>query len=194
MKLNLTLQREVNVPPAGAFNEKGTTVLDIRKVNELSEEEAAIVLKRCNGSRNWTSQMLALRPFADVETMFAAGERIWRELEREDWMEGFNHHPRIGDLDKLKKKFSITGNWSAGEQSGVAAASDNVLHDLRDGNDEYESKFGFIFILCATGKDASEMLSLLKERLRNDHQSELQIALNEHAKITRLRLEKLCQE
>lgn len=182
------------VPEAGHPNrEQDTNVLDISKVNSLNDEDAFASLKRCNGSVKWTRQMMELRPFSDVESMFAHAESIWKGLPRDDWMEGFAHHPRIGDLKKLKEKFSITSNWSAGEQSGVGDASDGVLHRLKDGNDLYHEKFGFIFIVCATGKSALEMLALLEDRLGNEPERELEIALAEHAKITRLRLEKLCQ-
>ena len=108
-----------------------------------------------------------------------------------DWLEAFAAHPRIGDLDALRKKFASTANWCAGEQAGVAAADEAVLTALADGNRAYEARFGYIFIVCATGKSAAEMLAILTARLANDPEVELKVATAEQAKITRLRLEKL---
>jgi 2-oxo-4-hydroxy-4-carboxy-5-ureidoimidazoline decarboxylase len=118
-------------------------------------------------------------------------EEQWYECTEADWLEAFTHHPKIGDIDSLKKKFASTATWAAGEQSGAAAASQKVLEDLAKGNDDYEKKFGFIFIVCATGKTAEEMLQLLQDRLPNKKEDELKIAMDEQNKITKLRLEKL---
>ncbi|MNT52311.1 OHCU decarboxylase [compost metagenome] len=118
-------------------------------------------------------------------------EHIWRGLGPEDWKEAFEHHPRIGDLDSLKAKYANTRDWAAGEQSGAASAPEEVLQALAEGNQTYEAKFGHLFIVCATGKTAKEMLDLLQARLPNAPQVELGIAADEQRKITRLRLEKL---
>ena len=113
-------------------------------------------------------------------------------MERADVLEAFTHHPRIGaDIDALRAKYASTAEWSAGEQSSVTTASDQTLRALRDANVAYEACYGHIFIVCATGKSASEMLSILKSRMDNDPRDELRVAAAEQAKITRLRLEKL---
>jgi 2-oxo-4-hydroxy-4-carboxy-5-ureidoimidazoline decarboxylase len=109
-----------------------------------------------------------------------------------DILEALQHHPRIGaDLGELRKKYASTATWAAGEQSGAAAADEATLVALRDGNVEYEKRFGHIFVVCATGKTAGEMLALLQARMHNDPQRELGVAAAEQAKITRIRLEKL---
>ncbi len=109
---------------------------------------------------------------------------------RADWLQAFASHPRIGDRDALRAKFAATGAWTAHEQSGVDGAPEDLLGELAEENCRYEARFGYIFIVCATGKTAGEMLALLKERLTNDAGLELKIAAGEQAKITRIRLEK----
>jgi 2-oxo-4-hydroxy-4-carboxy-5-ureidoimidazoline decarboxylase len=135
--------------------------------------------------------MASRRPFPSEADLFTAAEHVWRGLAREDWLEAFATHPRIGDVDSLRKKFAATAAWSAREQAGVAGASEEVLLALAEGNRAYEAKFGYLFIVCATGKTAEEMLALLHQRLGNTPEEELLNAANEQAKITRLRLDKL---
>jgi 2-oxo-4-hydroxy-4-carboxy-5-ureidoimidazoline decarboxylase len=106
-------------------------------------------------------------------------------------LEAFEQHPKIGDINSLKKQYANTVAWASNEQAGVDAASDEVLQALAKGNDDYERKFGYIFIVCATGKSAGEMLELLQSRLTNDPESEIKIGAEEQNKITKLRLEKL---
>lgn len=113
------------------------------------------------------------------------------KLDRLDWLEALAAHPRIGDLHSLREKFASTADWASGEQAGVAGAGDDLIRALADGNRDYEAKFGYIFIVCATGKTAAEMLAILRERLLNGPGAELRIAAAEQAEIMRLRLEKL---
>ena len=135
--------------------------------------------------------MTAHRPFADAAALFALADACWAGLSRDDWLEAFAHHPRIGDVEGLRTRFANTRAWAAGEQAGTASASEAVLQALTEGNRAYEARFGYIFIVCATGKSAEEMLGLLHARLPNDPAAELPIAAEEQRKITRLRLEKL---
>jgi 2-oxo-4-hydroxy-4-carboxy-5-ureidoimidazoline decarboxylase len=135
--------------------------------------------------------MLVRRPFADEAAMLAVAEEAFRALGPDDWREAFTHHPRIGDLDGLRAKFASTRTWASGEQAGAMGADEGVLQALAAGNREYEERFGHIFIVCATGKSAAEMLGLLEDRLPNPPQTELRIAAAEQEKITRLRLQKL---
>jgi 2-oxo-4-hydroxy-4-carboxy-5-ureidoimidazoline decarboxylase len=165
--------------------------MDIQTLNSLPEPDARAALLRCCGSRRWVEAMVAKRPFADPQSLFHAATATDASLDRADWLEAFAAHPRIGDLEGLKKKFATTAAWASGEQAGVAGAAEAVLHELAEGNRLYESRFGYIFIVCATGKSAEEMLHLLRQRLPNDPDRELHIAAAEQAKITRLRLEKL---
>lgn len=153
--------------------------------------EARADLLRCCGATRWVEAMLGRRPFADQSSMLAAAEDSFRGLRRDDWLEAFAHHPRIGDLDGLRARFASTRAWAAGEQAGAASADEDVLRALATGNQEYEERFGHIFIVCATGKTAAEMLGLLQERLPNPPETELRIAAGEQEKITRLRLLKL---
>ncbi len=164
--------------------------MDLQAFNSLTEPEARAVLLRCCGSRRWVEAMLARRPFADMQGLYRAAEVTESALDRGDWLEAFAAHPRIGDLEALKKKFAATAAWNEAEQAGVAGAEEVVLRELAEGNRLYECRFGYIFIVCATGKSAPEMLHLLRQRLPNDPEQELSIAAAEQAKITRLRLEK----
>ena len=135
-----------------------------------------------------------MRPYADIESVYQQSEIAFDELSRDDWRAAFSHHPRIGDVDALRAKFSTlatTKEWAGGEQAGARAASDETLRALSEKNAEYESKFGTVFIVCATGKSADEMLQILEARLPNETDDEWQIAAIEQQKITRLRLEKL---
>lgn len=135
--------------------------------------------------------MIGCRPFQNKDKLFELAEKIWFALTRNDWLEAFSHHPKIGDTEALQKKFQQTQPWTENEQAGVKGASADALKDLAAGNRLYKDKFGYIFIVCATGKSADEMLALLKERLENDPEAELLIAAKEQNKITRLRLGKL---
>jgi 2-oxo-4-hydroxy-4-carboxy-5-ureidoimidazoline decarboxylase len=160
-------------------------------LNAMSPADARAALLRCCGSRRWADVLTARRPFASPDALFAAADEVWHGLGRDDWLEAFAAHPRIGDVEALRKKFASTAAWCAGEQAGVAGATEEVLQALAEDNRRYEDRFGYFFIVCATGKSAEEMLHLLRERLPNDPAEELKVAAAEQAKITRLRLEKL---
>ncbi|HEY6547382.1 MAG TPA: 2-oxo-4-hydroxy-4-carboxy-5-ureidoimidazoline decarboxylase [Vicinamibacteria bacterium] len=163
----------------------------LRRLNELTAEEALAELLRCCGSTRWASAMTARRPYADAEVLQAAAEDAWWALGDGDWLQAFAHHPKIGDRQALRARFASTAAWAADEQKGAAVAGDDVLQALEDGNRAYEARFGYIFIVCATGKTAPEMLALLQERLTNAPRDEIRKAAREQAKITRLRLERL---
>ncbi len=161
-------------------------------LDAMSEAEALGALGRCCGARRWAEGMVARRPFGTDAALFAAADAVWATMERADILEAFSHHPRIGaDVEKLREKFARTAELSAGEQAGVSGASEEVLRRLRDMNLRYEERFGYIFIVCASGKSAEEMLAIVESRIDNDEAAELRIAAGEQAKITRLRLEKL---
>ena len=168
--------------------------MTLAKLNALASDQARTVFIRCCGSTRWVSKITDSRPFTTVADVYNAAEQIWRGLSEHDWKEAFFHHPQIGDLKSLKEKSAATTTWAAGEQAGVKEANESVLRELAEGNRLYESKFGYVFIVCATGKSAEEMLAMLQARLNNDPADEIGIAGAEQAKITRLRLEKLLQE
>ena len=131
---------------------------------------------------------MALRPFRSDQALYEAARREWFALGPDDWKDAFAAHPRIGDQKSLRARFPATHQLSESEQAGVRAASDDVLDALAANNAEYEQRFGYIFIVCATGKSADEMLNLLHARLQNDPPSELRVAAFEQASITELRL------
>jgi 2-oxo-4-hydroxy-4-carboxy-5-ureidoimidazoline decarboxylase len=161
------------------------------KIDDLSDEDARAALTSCCAAGKWVSGMLAARPFASDDALFAACDAIAAALSDSDWLEAFAAHPLIGDVDSLRKKYAATKQLAAGEQSGVAAASETTLRELAALNRDYAEKFGFIFIVFATGKTADEMLAILKSRINNSRDQELVNAAAEQLKITRLRIEKL---
>lgn len=164
---------------------------DKLNINEQDTTGAKNTLSQCCGAEKWVDGMINLMPFNSKGEMYQNAEKIWYSLNEADWLEAFSCHPKIGDLNSLKEKYSSSKQFAGKEQSGVEGASSEVLAELAKYNDEYEKKFGFIFIVCATGKSAEEMLSIIKERIYNDTQTEIRIAMEEQNKITKLRLEKL---
>lgn len=165
--------------------------MTVDEFNRLPAEQAEAELLRCCGAKRWVREMLARRPFSSLQSCCAVADDVWARMERADILEAFSHHPRIGDVDGLRKKFASTAKWASGEQSGVNSADEATLKELADRNQAYEQKFGHIFIVCATGKTAREMLEILKGRFGNDPKSELLLAAEEQRKIIRIRLEKL---
>jgi len=135
--------------------------------------------------------MLARRPFKSRSAIGAAADEVWWSLEANDWLEAFATHPRIGARSGISGRGGRAGMWAAGEQRSVERADRDVRNALEAVNYEYEERFGHIYIVCATGKTAEEMLGLARERLRNDPDDELKVAAEEQRKITRLRLDKL---
>jgi 2-oxo-4-hydroxy-4-carboxy-5-ureidoimidazoline decarboxylase len=163
----------------------------LAQLNALGEMEARVEFERCCGAKLWAERMLRARPFADRAALFAAAEREFWALGEAGWREAFSHHPRIGDQGSALSKFARTASWAAQEQSGAADASNTIKAGLAEANRVYEKKFGYVFIVCATGKSAEEMFGLLTSRLENAPERELPIAVGEQLKITKLRLEKL---
>lgn len=165
--------------------------MSIEELNSLSTDKVCEEFFKCCGSTAWAQQLAKKKPFKNKEELVHISDSIWTNCSDQDGLEAFTHHPKIGDLKSLEKKFAATKEWASGEQSGVNTAAHDTLIALAKGNEVYEKKFGYIFIVCATGKTADEMLVLLNVRLTNDEATELKIAMNEQNKITHLRLEKL---
>lgn len=159
--------------------------------DDLNENEKYEALFKCCGSTSWANLMLTIFPVESLADVLVYADEKWAQCDEEDYLEAFMQHPKIGDKNLLREKFAATSAWASNEQSGVNTASDDIIDALAKGNEDYEEKFGFIFIVCATGKSASEMLWLLESRLPNDPEKEIEIAAGEQAKITRIRLEKL---
>ncbi len=170
--------RVVGVPDEAALAEAGTA-----RLNVLAARRAQRELLRCCGSGPWADQVAAARPYRDFDELLTTAEQIWWDLDPEDWLEAFRAHPRIGER--------ATGGWSQEEQRGMAGAGAGVEARLVEANEEYERRFGHIFIVFATGRTPEEMLALLELRLGNGPEEELEVAAAEQAKITRLRLHKL---
>jgi len=161
------------------------------RLNALPAAEAEAELLACCGSRRWAREMAARRPYADAEALLVVAEAVWWLLSAEDWHEAFRAHPRIGERKAAPAQTARAAGWSAQEQSAAASAAAEVAEALAEGNRAYEARFGHIYIVCATGKTAEEMLAILRARLADDPATELRAAAAEQAKITRLRLEKL---
>jgi 2-oxo-4-hydroxy-4-carboxy-5-ureidoimidazoline decarboxylase len=152
-------------------------------LNTLPVPEARAALLSCCGSARWVERMLAGRPYRDDATLYAAAEREWWASGRDDWLEAFAAHPRIGAATADAR--------SRGEQAGLRGAPGDVRRAIEAGNAAYERRFGYLYLVCATGRSAAEMAADLERRLRNDPERELRVAAAEQAKITRLRLETL---
>jgi 5-hydroxyisourate hydrolase/2-oxo-4-hydroxy-4-carboxy-5-ureidoimidazoline decarboxylase len=163
--------------------------------NLLNPGEAKVELLKCCGSEVWVDNMIKHFPFQDSNFLFQKANDIWyNECSEKDWLEAFKYHPKIGDISSLKDKYANSKDWAAGEQSGVDAASLETLESLAKVNQTYEEKFGYIFIVCATGKSADEMLQLAEARLKNDPGFEIHLAMGEQQKITLIRLHKLLED
>jgi allantoicase len=161
-------------------------------LNGLSDADAREALLRCCGSEAWADAMVAARPFADPTAVRLAADEVWWTLDEDDHRQAFAHHPRIGeDPERLRAKFASTSAWAGSEQGGVASASEATLAALQQANVDYEARFGHVFLICATGLTADQMLAALRRRLPHDARREHLVAAGEQAKITRLRLDKL---
>ncbi|MBV8629666.1 MAG: 2-oxo-4-hydroxy-4-carboxy-5-ureidoimidazoline decarboxylase [Silvibacterium sp.] len=158
--------------------------------NGLEEDEAAEAILPCCGSRRWAQSLARLRPFHDPEELLNRSDEVWAQLDVADWDEAFASHPRIGEKKAPAGVTAKSGEWSSHEQSGVERASEDVQERLRRLNEEYEQRFGRIYIVCATGKAAEEMLSILEGRLASDDATELREAAEQQRQITHLRLRK----
>lgn len=165
--------------------------MTIQQFNNLSLHQIKDELFKCCGCTNWAEKLLDKFPLTSIDELKNASDKIWFSLSETDWKESFTNHPKIGDVNSLKKKFASTANWASDEQAGVQSAEEQTLIELKKDNDEHKKKFGYTFIVCASGKSAGELLSLLKARLKNSPQEEIKIAMQEQNKITHLRIDKL---
>jgi 2-oxo-4-hydroxy-4-carboxy-5-ureidoimidazoline decarboxylase len=160
----------------------------LERWNATTHEQAIEDILPCNGSRAWAAQVAALRPFATAFELTCTADIIWRSLPKHDWQQAFDSHPRIGE-QKAKSATAESLKWSAGEQA-AANPDESAKAALAEGNRAYEQKFGRIFIVCATGKSAAEMLAILNLRMSNDPATELREAAEQQRRITQLRLRK----
>ncbi|WP_223787186.1 2-oxo-4-hydroxy-4-carboxy-5-ureidoimidazoline decarboxylase [Marinicella meishanensis] len=165
--------------------------MSLAAFNQMHGAALATALERCCGASRWVAAMVAAHPFASVAAVHQSSDEIWSAMGEPDYREAFSHHPMIGDLAALRERFADTAAWAGQEQSGSQQADEATLLALQQGNHDYLAKFGHIFIVCATGKSAAEMLALLQQRLPNDAATELATAAAEQNKITHLRLDKM---
>jgi OHCU decarboxylase len=158
------------------------------RLNTIPPREAAEQLRACCGSSRWVEAMLARRPFKSAAELLAAADEAWRATGPEDWDEAFAHHPRIGEHHAAAAVSATARAWSRGEQSAAAGAGASARSALARANEAYERRFGRIYIVCAAGRSAEEMLADIAARMKNDPDRERAIAAEEQWKITRLRL------
>jgi 2-oxo-4-hydroxy-4-carboxy-5-ureidoimidazoline decarboxylase len=157
--------------------------------NEAAESTATQAMLACCAAGRWAQAMVALRPFSGVESLSLTADEVWSSMEEPDWLEAFAAHSRIGERGPATTS-TITSAWSQQEQASTASAAQQVLADLALGNAQYEQRFGFTYIVCATGRSAEEMLAILRRRLANDRQTELREAAEQQRQIMQIRLGK----
>jgi 2-oxo-4-hydroxy-4-carboxy-5-ureidoimidazoline decarboxylase len=168
--------------------------MNVEQLNNLTPEQATHTFMQCCTSSTWVSAMVQARPFTDKIAIAKCADLAWQALKETDYLEAFEGHPKIGDVGSLRAKYANTKELAGNEQGLVKQATDDVLQVLSQGNTDYEAKFGFIFIVCATGKSAKEMSDLLQARLPNNKTTELINAAEEQRKIFQLRIDKALDE
>jgi OHCU decarboxylase len=166
----------------------------LETLNGLPLSEALDELLKCCGSREWATRLAGERSFTSLEELQDKSESIWWSLTSDDWLEAFRSHPKIGERKAAITVAAEAQKWSEQEQASVGGSAGETLELLAELNQRYEAKFGYIFIVCASGKSAEEMLLLLRERLQNNQEDEIRIAASEQAKITALRIDKLIKQ
>lgn len=165
--------------------------MSLEKINNADVEQIYQTFENCCCAPKWIEGMTNARPFAQPTDIFTASDECFLQLTEADYLIAFAGHPQIGNLQTLQEKYANTSESASHEQSAMSNAQTSVLEKMHSLNIKYLEKFGFIFIVCASGKSAQQMLDLIKSRINNDQQTELAIASNEQAKITHIRLEKL---
>lgn len=164
--------------------------MNIEQLNRLSEADANTAFGQCCGASRWVERMVLDRPYESLGEVLGTSDTVWEECDIDDYEEAFSHQPRIGDMADLAARGG-TKAWATGELKGVMDADRAVVEQLAEANRTYQEKFGYHFIISATGKSAAEILSQMIARLKNEPKDELLIAAGEQNKITRLRLKKL---
>jgi len=167
--------------------------MNLQDLNQLPGDKAQLLFTQCCASSKWVSEMCHSRPYSSSKELMKVADTVWKQLSQEDYLEAFDGHPRIGDVASLKEKYSNTKALASDEQRSLNDASLQVIEELSLANKSYFIKFGFIFIVCATGKSAAEMLAILQQRLPNERDTELMNAAEEQRKIFQIRLDKLLE-
>ena len=164
--------------------------MTLDELNRLPNVDAVRELLACCGSSAWARDVAAARPYRDFDSLLAHADRVWARLAPEDWLEAFARHPRIGER-AAPVASGTEKRWSEGEQSRARESGSGALAELASVNAEYEERFGHVFLICATGKTAIEILANARSRLHNDPNDEMRVAAEEQRRITHLRLRKL---
>ncbi|HEY2470287.1 MAG TPA: 2-oxo-4-hydroxy-4-carboxy-5-ureidoimidazoline decarboxylase [Terracidiphilus sp.] len=157
--------------------------------NKADEHAARDAMLACCAAQRWAAGMVALQPIANIGDLSEAADRVWATMSEPDWLEAFAAHPRIGER-KAVSGSEKSAAWSRHEQAGAGSASADILRELAEGNAAYEQRFGFPYVVCATGKGASEMLAILKHRLPGERMAELKEAAEQQRQIMQIRLGK----
>ena len=160
-------------------------------LNTLPQPEAIEEFLKCCGSQRWAQRMVINRPYLSLDDLCVKAGDLWWDLDRDDWLEAFRSHPKIGERKAASEVSKEALEWSGQEQASINDAQAQTLSELARLNRVYEAKFGFIYIVCASGKSSEEMLEILNSRINNEAENELMIAAREQAKITELRLRKM---
>jgi len=163
----------------------------LERINQAREAGAESMFQDCCGSAEWARRLTASRPFASESELIQRAAEIWNDLDTADWLEAFSAHPRIGEAKAAREQQARSAEWSAREQAGMSSADELLRQEIADANRQYYEKFGFIFIVCASGKSAGEMLELCRNRFCSDREAEIGRAAREQQKITEIRLRKL---
>jgi allantoicase len=177
----------------GTLSAEARQGLGLRRFNTLTPAAAEAALRACCGSSRWIEWMREGQPYATVADLLATADATWSWTSSDDWHEAFRAHPRIGEKKAAAGQDATAKAWSSAEQSGTQGATDAMRAELAEINRAYEARFGFIYIVCATGRSLDEMLTLARARMKNDPAAELRVAAAEQHRITRLRLEKLLE-
>jgi 5-hydroxyisourate hydrolase/2-oxo-4-hydroxy-4-carboxy-5-ureidoimidazoline decarboxylase len=169
-------------------------IMTFKEFNNLSKENAFSALEKCCVSKTWISKMIENKPFSSENDLIKTAASIWyNDCSLDDFKEAFTGHPKIGNVESLKEKFANTKNWANNEQAKVADANTKTIEALAKANTLYEDKFGYIFIVSASGKSADDMLAIINTRLLHNPEDEIAVAMNEQHKITVIRLVKLIE-
>ena len=177
----------------GVLDESERMALGVRRLDTLPEPDAASELRSACASTKWVRAMLDARPFTSAERVFAAADSAWASTSADDWHEAFRAHPRIGEKKAAAAVRPDAQAWSGSEQSGMNAADTKARSDMAEANRAYEERFGFVYIVCATGLSADELLSRARMRLGNTADEELRTAAEEQHAITHLRLKRILE-
>ncbi|MBL6691944.1 MAG: 2-oxo-4-hydroxy-4-carboxy-5-ureidoimidazoline decarboxylase [Pseudomonadales bacterium] len=165
--------------------------MTLEEFNDLGRQWQYEALLNCCMCESWAARVPDGAPFESVDALVEFARQQWVKVDEAGILEAFSGHPQIGDLEALRNKYA---NTASAEQGQVAAADESVLIRLRDQNQAYLDRFGFIFIVCATGKSAEEMLGLLDARIRNSRAEELANGAAEQMAITEIRLRKMVED